>query len=56
LEDLQKSDSLSENNIRDAQQEQRKVMRELQILKKNIHKIIQYTGDIQSTLVEKKII
>ena len=48
IEDLSKSDSLSKNNIIDSQNEQKKIMNEIESIKQNLDNIINDTNIINS--------
>ena len=46
IDKLTKSGQLSSNNIKDAQHEQYKIMREINMIKKNVDQIINQVGEI----------
>lgn len=45
IDKLTKSGQLSSNNIKDAQEEQYKIMREINMIKKNVDQIIRQVGE-----------
>lgn len=56
VNDLTVSGNLSKNNLKDAKQEQRKILREMNLIRKNLDEIMGNTDAVENKLREKKII
>jgi len=56
IKDLSTSGLLSENNIKDAKEEQNKIKRELKSIKHGLDKLMKDSNDINNTLEGKKVL
>jgi len=56
VDDLTRSGNLNGNNLKDAKHEQKRIMREMNNIRRGLDKIIADTNDIESNLKEKNII
>jgi small-conductance mechanosensitive channel len=56
VNDLTVSGNLSKNNLKDAKQEQRNILREMNVIRKNLDEIMGNTDVIENTLKEKNLI
>lgn len=56
INDLTVSGNLSKNNLKDARHEQRRILREMNGIRKNLDQIMDDTGTVENILKEKNII
>ena len=56
INDLSVSGNLSKNNLKDAKHEQKKILKEMNSIRKNLDEIIKNTDSVENTLRDKKVI